>query len=507
MVAVKPRPPLTKSEAGFRLCYAREDRCSVAPHSLNWNPPYEALSYSWGDLSDVCAVPIDFNGFPKYISTNLEAALRVLRHQDKPRQLWIDALCINQNDDAEKSKQVAMMGAIFAQAQNVIIWLGPESADSNLAMSTISGLKSSSDFENVTEPAWDAIENLFSRPWFSRIWVLQEFKRAKNPLFHCGQASFNFDKSGELLAGFWDAEQTRPMHTRLLGELGKVVSMASTRVELPLDSSLDTQQAAANLVRMLRIHGGCKATVPHDKIYGLQGLSDAFSFPGSNPPTVSYDKNVLDVYTDWARYLILSQSSLDLLYVSQRMLHDPSLPSWVPDWRTARHDLLFTLNVFRESFRYTGPSIEISDTALKFHDNGRVLVVKGYIIAIFNPGFMFFPIQPDFITSKLSSTPRKELLRACLMMGCRLKNSAVEGFAASGITEGRKQFRGFRGSTGLVPKATRHGDIICMLAGADIPFVLRPVEEEYELVGDGYIENGGVVDSLPNAEIRTFKIR
>jgi hypothetical protein len=316
------------------------------------------------------------------------------------------------------------MGNIFTQAQNVLIWLGPQSIDSDLAISAISNLRSAADFENITESAWDALENLFSRAWFSRIWVLQEFKRAKNPIFQCGKASFRWDDTGNVLRECWETGQDiGPKHVKLLGELGKVVSMASTRVEVSVDANLNTEHAAQNLVRMLRIYGGCKATIPHDKVYGLLGLSDSFSFPAARPPAISYNNDVKDVYTDWARFLISSQQSLDLLYVSQRMLHDASLPSWVPDWRTGQHHLLLTLDVFRASFRYTNANTKEVDRSLNFEGNGRLLVVKGFVIATFTPGFRFFLIEPDFIKAKLNSTPDKELLRACLMMGCRLKNS------------------------------------------------------------------------------------
>ena len=59
------------------------------------------------------------------------------------------------------------------------------------------------------------------------------------------------------------------------------------------------------------------------------------------------------------------------------------------------------------------------------------------------------------------------------------------------MSQGRKQLRGLDGSVGLVPKATQHGDIICLLADADIPFILRSDLEHYRLIGDGYIESNG----------------
>ncbi|KAF4625929.1 hypothetical protein G7Y89_g12234 [Cudoniella acicularis] len=102
---------------------------------------------------------------------NLDNALRVLRNHDTPRCLWIDALCINQKDDAEKSVQVALMGSIYSKALRVVIWLGAEneSPNSALAMSTLRSIKAKSDIEKLSDVANEAIGALFSRPWFSRV--------------------------------------------------------------------------------------------------------------------------------------------------------------------------------------------------------------------------------------------------------------------------------------------------------------------------------------------------
>lgn len=401
--------------------------CSVAPHSLNWNPAYEALSYTWGDPGDICASPIYISGQPTYISTNLEAALHALRYHDHIRVLWIDALCIDQKNASEKCQQIAMMGTIYEAARNVVVWLGTQSHNSDLAMATIANLNSITDLEHVTEEAWGALEDLFSRPWFSRIWVLQEFKRGHNPYFQCGRATFNWDRTGESLRELWISDHWMgSKQIKLLGEIGKVVSMASTRLDVPVGSDIDTQQAAQYLVRMLRVYGGRNATEAHDKIYGLLGLSDSFSFSSSNPPKIDYNRPVLDVYTDWARFLILTQNSLDLLYVSQRMHHDAKLPSWVPDWRISRHDLLLTLDVFRTSFNYKGLKPAEYNSAPRFEEtrSGNLLYVQGYIIATFTKSFMFFPPDLKFIASKLSLQPQRDLLLACLMMGCKLKNAS-----------------------------------------------------------------------------------
>lgn len=85
----------------------------------------------------------------------------------------------------------------------------------------------------------------------------------------------------------------------------------------------------------------------------------------------------------------------------------------------------------------------------------------------------------------------------------------MEDFATAGIAEGRKQFRSFGGgTTGLAPHATRHGDIICILGDSEIPFVLRLVgDDQYELIGDGYIELGDTLDVGHQPTMQMFTIR
>ena len=95
--------------------------------SLHSNPHYEPLSYVWGDPRDVIPMNIsttqDETAFSVNVTLNLAAALRTLRYPDKGRDLWVDALCINQNDNDEKSYQVRLMLEIY-KTPSVLIWLG-----------------------------------------------------------------------------------------------------------------------------------------------------------------------------------------------------------------------------------------------------------------------------------------------------------------------------------------------------------------------------------------------
>lgn len=96
--------------------------CTLHTASLDSLPIYQTLSYVWGDHT--ITLPIMLHGYQFQVTTNLFAALRRLRCESVERVIWIDALCINQEDLDERSQQVAMMGDIYRQCSSVIAWLG-----------------------------------------------------------------------------------------------------------------------------------------------------------------------------------------------------------------------------------------------------------------------------------------------------------------------------------------------------------------------------------------------
>src|SRR5215469_348770 len=94
--------------------------------------PYDALSYVWGARD--ADVIVSVNGRPFNISANLAQALNCLRSMEDNKVLWVDAVCINQDDDTEKSHQVSLMGEIYRNAEDVVIFLGEERDDSAMVM-------------------------------------------------------------------------------------------------------------------------------------------------------------------------------------------------------------------------------------------------------------------------------------------------------------------------------------------------------------------------------------
>jgi len=108
-----------------------ELRCELFYEKLGTRPSYVALSYSWGD--EARRKRIVLNGKPFSVTTNLEEALRQMRSRGIP-VLWVDTLCIKQDDNDEKSRQVVRMFAIYQRADEVAVWTGPHADGSEVVM-------------------------------------------------------------------------------------------------------------------------------------------------------------------------------------------------------------------------------------------------------------------------------------------------------------------------------------------------------------------------------------
>ncbi|KAI1660148.1 heterokaryon incompatibility protein-domain-containing protein [Daldinia decipiens] len=204
--------------------------CSLSTWSRRKLPPYHAISYTWGDPSQTTHISI--NNQPLKVRKNCEYVLRQARwHEEHLRTLslpwrhryyWIDAICINQVDNEEKSHQVQMMGKIYRLASCVLSCIGPHADDSRFllhfvrrnyyyfkSVSTanwkpsklgqlwLAGLGSTrsafSAYMQVLERAERAKDALIRRPYFTRLWILQEMFAARKVHVCCGEDSVPMD--------------------------------------------------------------------------------------------------------------------------------------------------------------------------------------------------------------------------------------------------------------------------------------------------------------------------
>jgi len=183
--------------------------CECHSFDIDEAPPYEALSYVWGDSSP--SANIWCNGQCIEIGPSLSQALKRLRYRESKRIIWADAICIDQADEGEKSHQVPLMGSIYSLARRVVVWLGEGDAQQIRqafeAAETIAdacddyderhGIISDdlTDHHKVKLPEIAAspiilssLKELYNRPWFHRIWCIQEIRLAADALVIWGDA-------------------------------------------------------------------------------------------------------------------------------------------------------------------------------------------------------------------------------------------------------------------------------------------------------------------------------
>ena len=172
--------------------------CWLSREVLAELPSYEALSYTWGEPEKNRVIICD--GSPLGVSQNLYETLKYLRKSDQERSVWIDAICIRQEDEEEKTQQVRIMKEIYKRAAHVVIWLGQEAPEDKVAFDLLYRFEEAWDkfgenldfgpyqfafydynLPDIHAKDWWALVKFFQKPWFSRIWILQEVKIS---LFH-----------------------------------------------------------------------------------------------------------------------------------------------------------------------------------------------------------------------------------------------------------------------------------------------------------------------------------
>jgi hypothetical protein len=309
-------------------------------------------------------------GLPLQVSVNL---YDIVQHMSPrwpwSKYIWVDRLCINQRDIAEKAIQVRRMREIYRNAARVVVWLG-HSDDGHVAVRQLHRVFMTGYLSAIPilgpllaacafwlvcngrrDPApWEALRGLFASPWFSRVWVLQEVAVARDVRVVYGGDTFPWAVLYRAAMACHN-ERGLPYVTQAL-----VYQRETDRVWLKppgLDhaEAFNTYRACirvgysidpASLFRRCR---GFTATDPRDKIFALLGLVDAYDHPRLK---VDYGKSAHDVMVDAARYFLERNELCDVLFeagigwdcgptsVYVESMDEArtlaSLPTWVPNW-------------------------------------------------------------------------------------------------------------------------------------------------------------------------------
>ncbi|KAI1852731.1 hypothetical protein JX266_002272 [Neoarthrinium moseri] len=431
-------------------------------HSL---PKYTALSYTWGEAEP--SITITVNGVRRGISSNLAAFLQqwIDCRRNSSRiiyvngYLWIDALCINQEDEEEKSVQVSAMGRIFSSANATIAWLGVEAETSAIGLRYIREMaraikatwsKGTVDFyrdlgtwfnRNPTlaeaiatlgttqEPKfllnneiWDGILRIFQRDYWTRSWIQQEIVLSQVVYIWCGPNWAPMDDVRELERFLTDlrvefgAKLDRDLNLSLwqdiIGEwrhplvrdmLKRITHF--TRLGTSIKQESSTDDLRFGLLHILeQACGSFKATDPRDKLYSLLGVVN-LDFPPD------YTQSTEHVYTDIAGPAAVNGPT---------GIHHLLLPSWVINWdalscqtRPNSRAALFA----KSRMAYINPF----GFQPRFEDN--MLCISGVVVSSVSSSSrtcndilaLMSDIMHGFATCRPSKSPVTDLIRAvCL---------------------------------------------------------------------------------------------
>ncbi|KAH6714388.1 heterokaryon incompatibility protein-domain-containing protein, partial [Leptodontidium sp. MPI-SDFR-AT-0119] len=242
------------------------------PNSCKRTHLYDSLSYVWGNPEE--KLPIFIHKLKFDVTVNLRAALSRLRNHSVERILWIDAICIDQANQEEKEHQIQSMAKIYGQANRVVVWLGEAADDSDLAFEEIRiarGKKSANSLDS--EKIQQAVLALLQRPWFRRIWILQEVAAARNVLIMCGFKKIDgyvFCLGVDSLKDFYEA---RPDLQGLIRSVTYLIREAIFRPGYSMGSSGRSSLDICPLGELMDMYHAHEATKRHDKVYALLGMS------------------------------------------------------------------------------------------------------------------------------------------------------------------------------------------------------------------------------------------
>lgn len=388
---------------------------------------YTALSYTWGTGGPDATIMCDDE--PLSITVSLETALRHFRRRDHTIVMWIDQICINQENNEEKKQQIPLMSRIYSHALNTAIWLGEgldEPATNNNDDEDDSYTNSDStttaftllrqiharfrfDIDTVSTPAdllrlrlppltsaaWRRLRTLFALPWFSRLWVIQELILSRSPWMVIGTHSNNANAPDILAMPYNDFSNA--CYAIVESGLHRLVTpLAGAEMLYNLDGkrlAYSSFQEPPGLFDMLVSTRYAACRFPHDKIYGLLGICRQRGI------AIDYDRDAGELYRDVAA-MFLGDAVAELarakeaeydadLSLHRRAVFDvlicvdhgprKDMPSWCPDWSRDRVTEALGLATSTASFYMAGG---VAEPELVVGAGGRELVLEGKVFDV-----------------------------------------------------------------------------------------------------------------------------
>ncbi|KAK4185307.1 heterokaryon incompatibility protein-domain-containing protein [Podospora australis] len=549
-----------------------EIRTKLEVVNLEENPVYEAISYTWGDPEDKTLLRCNSSTVP--IPCNLERALRRLRYTNRPRHIWADSVCINQEDIPERGQQVSIMRNIYRLAKRVLVWLGLDTqGHATTAFQAVCDIVRAwrpegdrigfQGYASILEPmnddqlasirasvdgkAWEALKTLYETNYFRRFWIIQELALGQSAVVIWGDHHISWGLVGIcaswMMTAGWSFSPTNPIMAAYNAFLIHVLPLAK-RSGISMFSKLDLSVVLGTTM------GVFDSTDARDRIYALLGMS----FAGNDPDNEllvqpDYSQNLSAVYTQATRKVLQQDQHLRVLSTVQ---HGPELdidseyPSWVPRWDQKsyadplglRDEQGFYANggelfspspsafpdpttlvlaglecgvisyVSEEPLKETGMLAssthnhalhtlfgELNDEAKQFRASWSATLEKFTLFGSSSPEAQAeYVNHPEARTVLVTSQPGKYNMRMSteFTRGERAQGDHLGEFMLHYRERVGWIFEMDDGRVGLGPAAAREGDVVVVLFGGVVPFVLRGYEDEsgnkfWRLVGECFV--------------------
>lgn len=478
---------------------------------------FDALSYAWGDPKST--VPIIVNGHTVHATHNLEEALRQFRCESAVASLllWVDAICINQGDDEERGKQVAIMHHIYEETATVRIWLGKGNPAMSRGLEILERLTScrcdeidgrrgatclTGAYNILHQLEWQDfafLAEVCRAPYWQRVWIIQEAAMGDSIILYYGSRqgrvrcwqhlAFVVDAMFKLLGMI----EARTLWTRLPPEAKgayktmqfhqesyiphcpssapaiaitsralKTIPRARDTVEDIIFRNADPSSIITSMSEMIHLFRNQKCLDPRDHVYGFVGI-----FRGFLSIKPDYKKTVREVFEDATIQIMICTESAEIL--QQAASKNITLPSWVPDFQEPGH-----------AYRYCGTPIDASPfTGVRISpSHPGLLQVRAFLFdrvrsthhgpsGVMDP--LFFESY-DFwdwgASSRQSAKSRQDFERLLLTDDISIP---VLGW----------HFKTTNGYTGQMENECRVGDYVCILVSSCQIFCIREAETRF----------------------------
>ncbi|KAH6620421.1 heterokaryon incompatibility protein-domain-containing protein [Boeremia exigua] len=461
--------------------------CDLTVANLADRPAYEAVSYTWadGDGDRCMASSISCRGKCIPITRNCDAALRRLRLPSRSRRLWVDAICINQQDTAEKNYQVRLMASIYTKASQVLAYLGVGERQVSSGLARV--VRYLQDEQAVADEAGvkAGLAQLFGLAYFDRVWVLQEVGLSQLVTLIIGAAEIRW--TGAAIA------KTLNLSAAFGIQAPSILSW----------NPASRPEEEGDVLAVLSKSRNCSATDPRDKVYALLGLMHPdFSAQFGIDYSLSYPEVFIKVARILADAETDSNTHTDNISLStaawrQRIQHtelpptreplSPADTEYLTHLISAQQNQNLTHKILSRSTSPPAASPNLPYLQLRAHRLGTITRALGEI----SDARRFYVPHRDWpaLGSRLCARCHDAALGSFGDGGLKAERTALN-YAIEIYGAGKVAFTTSH-SVGFARAPVQAGDEVWVLYGADVPFILREVDGHYGLMGDCYLHRAG----------------